>query len=97
MFQSLERIFQSVKRMFQSLEYIFQGWGNIKKIRGLDVFVGSNGKNVVLVKMFFRVGGHIIIFKEEIGEVVVDASTSQLHNSLFLCPKTGEGDLRIWS
>ncbi len=65
MFQSLERIFQSVKRMFQSLEYIFQGWGNIKKIRGLDVFVGSNGKNVVLVKMFFRVEGHIIIFKEE--------------------------------
>lgn len=71
--------------------------GNIKKIRGLDVFVGSNGKNVVFVKMFFRVEGHIIIFKEEIGEVVVDASTSQLHNSLFLCPKASEGDLGIRS
>ena len=47
--------------------------------------------------MFFRVEGHIIIFKEEIGEVVVDASTSQLHNSLFLCPKASEGDLGIRS
>ena len=97
MFQSLERIFQSVKRMFQSLEYIFQGWGNIKKIRGLDVFVGSNGKNVVLVKMFFRVEGHIIIFKEEVGKVVIDASTCEFDNGFLLCPKTGEGDLRIWS
>ena len=83
--------------MFQSLEYIFQGWGNIKKIRGLDVFVGSNGKNVVLVEVFFCVKRHIIIFKEEVGKVVIDASTCEFDNGFLLCPKTGEGDLRIWS
>ena len=47
--------------------------------------------------MFFCVEGHIIIFKEEIGEVVVDASTCQLDDGLFLCPKASEGDLGIGS
>ncbi len=47
--------------------------------------------------MFFRVEGHIIIFKEKIGEIVIDASTCEFDNGFLLCPKTGEGDLRIWS
>ena len=47
--------------------------------------------------MFFCVEGHIIIFKEEIGEVVVDASTRQLDDGLFLGPKASEGDLGIGS
>ena len=47
--------------------------------------------------MFFRVEGHIIIFKEKIGEIVIDASTCEFDNGFLLCPKTGKGDLRIWS
>ena len=66
-------------------------------IRGLEVFVGSNGKNVTLVEVFFCVKRHIIIFKEEVGKVVIDASTCKFDNGFLLCPKTGEGDLRIWS
>lgn len=47
--------------------------------------------------MFFCVKVHIIIFKEKIGEIVIDASTSQLDDRLFLCPKASEGDLGIRS
>ena len=45
--------------------------------------------------MFFCVKVHIIIFKEKIGEIVIDASTSQLDDRLFLCPEASEGDLGI--
>ena len=45
--------------------------------------------------MFFCVEGHIIIFKEEIGEVVVDAATCEFDNGFLLCPEAGEGDLGI--
>ena len=39
--------------------------------------------------------GHIIIFIEEVGKVVVDASTCELDNGFLLCPKASEGNLGI--
>ena len=47
--------------------------------------------------MFFRVEGHIIIFKEKIGEIVIDASTCEFDNGFLLCPKTGEGNFGVRS
>jgi hypothetical protein len=32
-----------------------------------------------------------------VAQVVCDACAEELQDCLFLCPKTGEGDLRIWS
>ena len=39
--------------------------------------------------------GHIIIFKKEVGEVIVDAPTCELDNGFLLCPKASEGNLGI--
>ena len=94
MFQALERIFQGLKRTFQSLKHTFQSL-KYKKIGGLGVFVGSDGEDITLVEVIFCVEGHIIIFKEEIGEVVVDAATSELDNRFFLCPETDEWNLGV--
>ncbi len=66
-------------------------------IRGLEVFVGSNGKNVTLVEMFFCVKVHIIIFKEEVRKVVIDASTCEFDNGFLLSPKSGEGNFGVRS
>ena len=61
-----------------------------------EILVG-NCEDIAFVEVFFCVKRHIIIFKEEVGKVIVDASTSEFDNGFFLCPKTGEGDLRIGS
>ena len=47
--------------------------------------------------MFFCVKVHIITFKEKIGEIVIDASTRQLDDGLFLSPKSGEGNFGVRS
>ena len=68
-----------------------------KKPKRRKGFLVGYCEDVALVEVFFCVKRHIIIFKEEVGEVVIDASTCELDNGFLLCPKTSEGDLRIGS
>ena len=58
---------------------------------------GGDGEDVAFVDVLFGVKRHIIIFKEEIGEVVVDAATCEFDDGFFLCPEAGEGDLGVRS
>ncbi len=58
---------------------------------------GGDGEDVAFVDMLFGVKRHIIIFKEEIGEVVVDAATCEFDDGFFLCPEAGEEDLGVGS
>ena len=58
---------------------------------------GGDGEDVAFVDVLFGVKRHIIIFKEEIGEVVVDAATCEFDDGFFLCPEAGEGDLGVGS
>ena len=57
----------------------------------------SNSKDIAFVEMFLCAEGHIIIFREEIGEIIVNASPCEFDNGFFLCPKPCEGDLRVGS
>ena len=68
-----------------------------KQEKGVRGGLVGNCEDVAFVEVFFCVKRHIIIFKEEVGMVVIDASTCEFDNGFLLCPKTGEGDLRIWS
>ena len=58
---------------------------------------GGDGEDVAFVDVLFGVKRHIIIFKEEIGEVVVDAATCEFDDGFFLCPEAGEEDLGVGS
>lgn len=58
---------------------------------------GSDGEDVAFVNVLFGVERHIIIFKEEIGEVVVNTATGEFDDGFFLCPEAGEGDLGVGS
>ena len=58
---------------------------------------GGDGEDVAFVDVLFGVKRHIIIFKEEIGEVVVDAATCEFDDGFFLRPEAGEGDLGVGS
>ena len=58
---------------------------------------GSDGEDVAFVDVLFGVERHIIIFKEEIGEVVVNTATGEFDDGFFLCPEAGEGDLGVGS
>ena len=58
---------------------------------------GGDGEDVAFVNVLFGVKRHIIIFKEEIGEVVVDAATCEFDDGFFLCPEAGEEDLGVGS
>ena len=39
--------------------------------------------------------GYIIIFKENIFQVIVNATPSELDDGFFLCPVSGKGDIGI--
>ena len=58
---------------------------------------GSDGEDVAFVDVLFGVERHIIIFKEEIGEVVVNTAAGEFDDGFFLCPEAGEGDLGVGS
>ncbi len=58
---------------------------------------GGDGEDVAFVEVVFGVKTYIIIFKEEVGEVVVDATTSEFDDGFFLCPEASERDLGVGS
>ena len=57
----------------------------------------GNSEDISFVGMFLCVEGHIIIFREKVGEIIVNAAPREFDNGFFLCPKPCEGDLRVGS
>src|SRR5574344_1129188 len=55
----------------------------------------SNCQYIILLNMFFCVKQHIIIFKEKFLQIIVYATSGEFDDSLFLCPKASERNLRV--
>ena len=53
--------------------------------------------DIAFVEVFLGVEGHIIIFRKDVRQVIVNAAPRELDDGFFLRPKAGEGDLRVRS